>query len=126
VDIVVYPPLSLAGWTLDNLPEKIAEVRQLYIDTLADWPVGAVPKADLYSRRAAPAKKAGAKKTPATKNPAKKAPAKKAPAKKTPAKKTPAKKTPATKTPVKKAAAKKAVKATDTQPDAQNRVRGRR
>lgn len=110
VDIIVYPPLSLEGWTLDNLPEKIAEVRQLYIDTLADWPFAAVPKADLYSRRAAPAKKT---------------PAKKAVAKKAPAKKAVAKKTPATKTPAKKAATKKAA-ATDIQPDAQNRVRGRR
>jgi putative phosphoserine phosphatase/1-acylglycerol-3-phosphate O-acyltransferase len=116
VDIVVYPPLSLEGWTLDNLPEKIAEVRQLYIDTLADWPAGAVPKADLYSRRAAPAKKA----------PAKKAPAKKAPAKKAAAKKVAAKKVSAKKTVAKKTVAKKAVKATDTQSDTQSRVRGRR
>jgi putative phosphoserine phosphatase/1-acylglycerol-3-phosphate O-acyltransferase len=81
VDVVVYPPLPLDDWTLDNLTEKIAEVRQLYLDTLANWPVGSVPDHELYKR---PAKKASAKKAPAKKTPAKKAPAKKAPAKKTP------------------------------------------
>ena len=108
VDVVVYPPLSLQDWTLDNLSERIAEVRQLYIDTLRDWPVDSVPKADLYARR--PAKQA----------PAKKASAKKVPAKKVPAKKVPAKKVPAKKVPAKKAAAKTA------QNDPQTKVRGRR
>ena len=101
VDIVVYPPISLDDWTLDELPERIAEVRQLYVDTLENWPVGKVPKIGIYADRPA-AKKAAAKKAPAKKAPAKKAPAKKAPAKKAVAKKTPVKKAP-----VKKAAAKK-------------------
>ena len=96
VDIVVYPPISLDDWTLDELPERIAEVRQLYVDTLENWPVGKVPKIGIYADRPA-AKKAAAKKAPAKKAPAKKAPAKKAVAKKTPVKKAP----------VKKAAAKK-------------------
>ena len=96
VDIVVYPPISLDDWTLDDLPERIAEVRQLYVDTLENWPVGKVPKIGIYADRPA-AKKAAAKKAPAKKAPAKKAPAKKAVEKKTPVKKAP----------VKKAAAKK-------------------
>jgi putative phosphoserine phosphatase/1-acylglycerol-3-phosphate O-acyltransferase len=96
VDIVVYPPISLDDWTLDELPERIAEVRQLYIDTLENWPVGKVPKIGIYADRPA-AKKAAAKKAPAKKAPAKKATAKKAAAKKAPVKKAP----------VKKAAAKK-------------------
>ncbi|MGI9124409.1 MAG: HAD-IB family hydrolase/lysophospholipid acyltransferase family protein [Mycobacterium sp.] len=87
VDVVVYPPIPLDDWNLDNIGEKIAEVRQLYIDTLRDWPVGKVPTAALYSRK--PAKKAPAKKAPAKKAPVKKAAAKKA---------TPAKKAVATKT----------------------------
>ena len=33
VDVVVYPPLSVADWTLEDLPERIEEVRQLYVDT---------------------------------------------------------------------------------------------
>ena len=78
VDVVVYPPLSLEDWTLDNLSDRIAEVRQLYIDTLKNWPVGSVPKADLYDRPTSPPKKAPAKKAPAKKAPAKKATAKKA------------------------------------------------
>jgi putative phosphoserine phosphatase/1-acylglycerol-3-phosphate O-acyltransferase len=97
VDVVVYPPIPLDGWTHDNLPDRIAEVRQLYLDTLKDWPHDEVPTPELYTRKKAPAKKA-----------AKKAPAKKAPAKKAPAKA--AVKKAAEKKPVKKAAATKATK----------------
>lgn len=103
VDVVVYPPLSVADWTLEDLTERIAEVRQLYVDTLKDWPVGEVPDAELYRARRAPAKK-----SPAKKAPAKKASAKKAPAQKTPAQKTAAQKTAAKKAPAKKVAATKA------------------
>jgi putative phosphoserine phosphatase / 1-acylglycerol-3-phosphate O-acyltransferase len=99
VDVAVFPPISVKDWTLDTLSDRIAEVRQLYIDTLADWPVDELPKA---GRRKAPAKKAPAK------APAKKAPAKKAVAKKAVAKKTVAKKT----------VAKKAVKAAQPKPPA--------
>lgn len=88
VDVVVFPPLSVADWTLDDLPEHIEGVRQLYIDTLQNWPAGEVPESDLYKQEP-PAKKAPAKKAPAKKAAAK-APAKKAPAKKAPAKKAPA------------------------------------
>ena len=116
VDIVVYPPISLDDWTLDDLPERIAEVRQLYVDTLENWPLGKVPVIGLYADRPA-AKKAAPKKAPAKKAPAKKAPAKKAPAKEAAAKKVPAKKLP-----VKKAAAKKTAAATTPKPA----VRGRR
>lgn len=112
VDVVVYPPLALEDWTLDNLSDRIAEVRQLYIDTLKNWPVGSVPKADLYDRPT----------SPPTKAPAKKAPAKKAPAKKAPAKKVPAKKVPAKKAAGQTAAAKK----TAPQKNPETRVRGRR
>ena len=88
VDIVVYPPISLEDWTLDDLGERIAEVRQLYIDTLADWPRGEVPESAIYTKPAA--KKAAAKKAPAGKAAAKKAPARKTPTKDdTPAKAAP-------------------------------------
>ena len=105
VDIVVFPPISLDDWTLEDLPERIAEVRQLYIDTLKSWPVGKVPDAALY------------KKAPAKKSAAKKAPAKKAPAKKSAANKA----TKATKTVAKKVSAKKAEPSTP-----QPKVKGRR
>ena len=114
VDIVVYPPLSLQDWTLDNLPEKIGEVRQLYVDTLADWPAGEVPEADLY-RRGAATKKAAARA-------AGKAAPRKAVPKKTAAKKTPAKRTVAKKSVAKKTVAKKAVAEKTTR----NTPRGRR
>jgi putative phosphoserine phosphatase / 1-acylglycerol-3-phosphate O-acyltransferase len=40
VDIVVLPPISVDTLTLKDLPKRIAEVRQLYVDTLNDWPEG--------------------------------------------------------------------------------------
>jgi putative phosphoserine phosphatase / 1-acylglycerol-3-phosphate O-acyltransferase len=60
VDVAVYPPISVRDWTLDTLADRIAEVRQLYIDTLADWPVDELPQPELYRRK----KKAPAKRTP--------------------------------------------------------------
>ncbi len=84
VDVAVFPPIPVDDWTLDRLPEHIAEVRQLYLDTLADWPMEELPQFDLYARAKKAAPKKAAKKAPA----AKKA---KAPAKKTPAKKSAAK-----------------------------------
>jgi putative phosphoserine phosphatase/1-acylglycerol-3-phosphate O-acyltransferase len=96
VDVVVLPPIPTDDWTVDNLGDKIAAVRQLYLHTLKNWP-----------RDEAPPKPPAAKPTKvAKKTPAKKAPAKKTPAKKAPAKKTPAKKAPAKKAPAKKATAK--------------------
>ena len=78
MDVVVYPPISVADWTVDDLSDRIAEVRQLYLDTLKDWPEDKVPTPDIYRRRPAkqpvPAKKAAAKKAPAKKAATKKAP----------------------------------------------------
>src|SRR5271166_3219106 len=111
VDVVVFPPIPVDDWTLDTLTERIAEVRQLYLDTLPDWPVDEVPEHPLYAR-ATKAKKGGqARAKPAAKKTPSKAPAKKAAkaaAKKTtakPAAKAAAKKTPS-KAPAKKAATK--------------------
>jgi putative phosphoserine phosphatase / 1-acylglycerol-3-phosphate O-acyltransferase len=96
VDVAVFPPIPIDDWTLDTLPERIAEVRQLYLDTLADWPVDELPQFGLYTR----AKKTAPKKAAPAKAPAKTA-AKKT-ASRAPAAKT-AKKT-ATKTATKTAA----------------------
>jgi putative phosphoserine phosphatase/1-acylglycerol-3-phosphate O-acyltransferase len=90
VDVAVFPPISVEDWTSENLEERIAAVRQLYLDVLSEWPVDDLPTAALYSR--SPAKKAPAKKSPAKKAAGKKAAAKKVPAKKVPAKKAAAKK----------------------------------
>jgi putative phosphoserine phosphatase/1-acylglycerol-3-phosphate O-acyltransferase len=38
VDVVVHPPIPTDDWTDDDLDQRIAEVRRLYLDTLADWP----------------------------------------------------------------------------------------
>jgi putative phosphoserine phosphatase/1-acylglycerol-3-phosphate O-acyltransferase len=80
VDVVVYPPIPVDDWTPDNLPDRIAEVRQLYLDTLKDWPHDELPTPDLYKRKS-PAKKSAARKAPAKKSAAKKTTAKKAAAK---------------------------------------------
>jgi putative phosphoserine phosphatase / 1-acylglycerol-3-phosphate O-acyltransferase len=106
VDVAVFPPISVRDWTVETLPQRIAEVRQLYLDTLADWPIDELPDVSVTAERKAAAK-IPAKKAPAKKAPAKKVPAKKAPAKKVPAKKVPAKKVPAKKIPVKKIPARK-------------------
>ncbi|MFW3115037.1 transferase [Mycobacterium haemophilum DSM 44634] len=101
VDVAVLPPIPVDDWTLDTLPDHIAEVRQLYLDILADWPVDELPKIGLYAR--------------ATKAAAKKAEPKKggrAPAAKTTAKKTATKAT-AAKT-AKKTATKAVTKRTST------------
>jgi putative phosphoserine phosphatase/1-acylglycerol-3-phosphate O-acyltransferase len=106
VDVAVFPPISVRDWTLDTLPDRIAEVRQLYLDTLADWPVDELPEASLYRRE----KKAAPKKAPrkAASKPIK-------PAKATAAKAVAAK--PATAKPAKKAQPKtSASKVTKAQP----------
>jgi len=83
VDVAVFPPISVQDWTVDNLSERIAEVRRLYLDTLKNWPHDELPKVGPYARAKAPAKKAAAKKAPAKKAAAKKAPAQKAATKST-------------------------------------------
>ncbi len=92
VDVAVFPPIPVDDWTTENLADRIAEVRQLYLDTLTDWPVDLLPDAPLYAR-VKKARKPVIKTTPAEKAPVKKAATKSA---------TKA----ATKTPAKKAAAK--------------------
>lgn len=77
VDVAVFPPISVQHWTLDTLDKRIAEVRQLYLDTLANWPVDELPQVDLYAEKKAAAKARGR----SSKTTAKKAAAKKTPAK---------------------------------------------
>jgi putative phosphoserine phosphatase/1-acylglycerol-3-phosphate O-acyltransferase len=92
VDVAVFPPIPVTGWTPENLNEHIACIRQLYLDTLKNWPQDQLPSLDPYVKvgaEKAPAKKA-AKKAPAKKAPTKKAPAKKAAPKKAVAKQVPA------------------------------------
>jgi putative phosphoserine phosphatase / 1-acylglycerol-3-phosphate O-acyltransferase len=47
VDIAVLPPVSVAGWTLLNLRERIAKVRTAYLETLAEWPTEDGGRGDL-------------------------------------------------------------------------------
>lgn len=77
VDVAVFPAISVDDWTVENLGEHIAGIRQLYLDTLASWPTGTLPDTSPYVSTG-PAKKAPAKKAAAKKTAAKKAAAKKA------------------------------------------------
>jgi putative phosphoserine phosphatase / 1-acylglycerol-3-phosphate O-acyltransferase len=136
VDVAVFPPIPVTDWTLETLADRIAEVRQLFVDTLADWPVDDLPEIGPYRRekkaapKKAPRKAASkpAKATTAKATAAKAGAAKATAAKATPAKATAAKATAAKATPAK--AAKKAQpktparKATKAQP-ATPRPRGR-
>jgi putative phosphoserine phosphatase / 1-acylglycerol-3-phosphate O-acyltransferase len=79
VDVAVFPPIPVDDWKLETLSEHIAEVRQLYLDTLANWPVDEPAEVDLHAEKKAATK--------ATAKPARKAAARKAPAKKAAAKK---------------------------------------
>jgi putative phosphoserine phosphatase / 1-acylglycerol-3-phosphate O-acyltransferase len=38
VDIAVLPPIDVSDWNHDDLPKRIGQVRDLYLETLADWP----------------------------------------------------------------------------------------
>ena len=43
VDVIVHPPISVGAWRLEELDERIAEVRELFVGTLADWPATSRP-----------------------------------------------------------------------------------
>lgn len=43
VDVVVHPAIGVSAWTTAELTERVAEVRQLYVDTLASWPGSGLP-----------------------------------------------------------------------------------
>jgi putative phosphoserine phosphatase/1-acylglycerol-3-phosphate O-acyltransferase len=36
--VAVLPPVPTTDWTREDLDERIAEVRQMFLDTLGDWP----------------------------------------------------------------------------------------
>ncbi|MCZ8323640.1 MAG: HAD-IB family hydrolase [Sphingomonadaceae bacterium] len=38
VDIAVLPPVETKGWTEKSVSAKVEEVRQMFVDTLKDWP----------------------------------------------------------------------------------------
>ncbi|MBV8929965.1 MAG: HAD-IB family hydrolase [Mycobacteriaceae bacterium] len=70
VDVAVYPPIPVDDWTLENLTDRIAAIRQLYLDALRDWPHDELPEAPVdvpkkAAKKTAATKKAAAKKTAA-------------------------------------------------------------
>jgi putative phosphoserine phosphatase/1-acylglycerol-3-phosphate O-acyltransferase len=124
VDVAVFPPIPVTDWTVETLPERIDEVRQLYLDALANWPVDELPEVDLYAERKAaekarakPASKTAASKTSGTKAAAKKAAPKKAAPKKAAPKKAAPEKAASKKAASKKTASKSGVKKQPPQPN---------
>jgi putative phosphoserine phosphatase/1-acylglycerol-3-phosphate O-acyltransferase len=124
VDVAVFPPIPVTDWTVETLPERIDEVRQLYLDALANWPVDELPEVDLYAERKAaekarakPASKTAASKTTGTKAAAKKAAPKKAAPKKAAPKKAAPEKAASKKAASKKTASKSGVKKQPPQPN---------
>ena len=77
VDVAVFPPIPVGDWTVDDLTDRIAEVRQLYLDTLrtgrgdesrdrltpTEKKAGTAKGGREEGRREEPAKKGPAKKT---------------------------------------------------------------
>jgi 1-acyl-sn-glycerol-3-phosphate acyltransferase len=37
VQVRVLPPVSTRGWSVEELDARVAEVRQMFVDTLASW-----------------------------------------------------------------------------------------
>lgn len=38
IDVVVHPPISVQSWDVDDLDRHVAGVRELFVQTLSDWP----------------------------------------------------------------------------------------
>jgi putative phosphoserine phosphatase/1-acylglycerol-3-phosphate O-acyltransferase len=41
IDVVVHPPISVSEWSAEDLGDRVAEVRELFVGTLASWPAPA-------------------------------------------------------------------------------------
>jgi putative phosphoserine phosphatase/1-acylglycerol-3-phosphate O-acyltransferase len=54
VDVAVLPAVSTAGWTVEELPARVAEMEARFTETLAEWPVSAPPRRRSPARRATP------------------------------------------------------------------------
>jgi putative phosphoserine phosphatase/1-acylglycerol-3-phosphate O-acyltransferase len=39
VQVRVLPPVSTRGWSAEELDARVAEVRQMFVETLATWPL---------------------------------------------------------------------------------------
>jgi putative phosphoserine phosphatase / 1-acylglycerol-3-phosphate O-acyltransferase len=52
VDVAVLPPISVTNWSVVDLDQHIADVRQMYIDALTSWPThGLFPNGAANPRR---------------------------------------------------------------------------
>jgi len=38
VEVCVLPPVDVVDWHLEEMDERVEEVRQMFIDTLEHWP----------------------------------------------------------------------------------------
>jgi len=51
VEVKVLPPISVADWSLDDLEERIDAVRDLFVETLRDWPNGGLKLLGVKEKR---------------------------------------------------------------------------
>ena len=51
VDVAVLPPIPVADWTLRDLDRRIDSVRQLFVDTIEQWPRPAAPRPQARRRK---------------------------------------------------------------------------
>jgi putative phosphoserine phosphatase/1-acylglycerol-3-phosphate O-acyltransferase len=49
--VKVLPPISVADWSLDDLEERIDAVRDLFVETLRDWPNGGMKLLGVKEKR---------------------------------------------------------------------------
>jgi putative phosphoserine phosphatase / 1-acylglycerol-3-phosphate O-acyltransferase len=47
VDICVLDPIDVCAWEAEELDDRIAEVRQLFVDTIEDWPTSSVVRKNI-------------------------------------------------------------------------------
>jgi putative phosphoserine phosphatase/1-acylglycerol-3-phosphate O-acyltransferase len=60
IDVIVHPPISVTDWRVEELDERIAKVRELYVRTLADWPIALLPPERNDAADATPRTRTGA------------------------------------------------------------------
>lgn len=55
IQVVVQPPIDVSQWAENEIRERVAEVRQMYADTLARWPQGPATVSGVATEAASPA-----------------------------------------------------------------------
>ena len=54
VEVMVLPPIDTSTWTVEEIGKRAEEVRQMYVSTLADWPLESFVDDSVKSLRRSP------------------------------------------------------------------------